>query len=80
MSYRKNIMKKIMMKWSKLILMPFLCLFLINAYAAENNSSSLEDYSTKIAGSQDIYQINSAEDVSKDLTKRMILGILVKML
>lgn len=78
MSYRKNIMKKIMMKWSKLILMPFLCLFLINAYAAENNSSSLEDYSTKIAGSQDIYQINSVEDVSKDLTKRMILGIFGK--
>lgn len=76
---KKNIMKNTFSKWLFLLAIPLMLLFSTFVKADDNSSySSLSEYATKNSFNQDVYAINTADDVGKDLTKRMILGIFGK--
>lgn len=79
MFLRKIKMLKI---FSKFNISLFIILLSVLSFTAKADNSSYATtyggYTAANAFNQDIYQINSAEDIGNDLTKRMILGLLGK--
>lgn len=79
MYLNKNKMKNTFSKILILLVIPFIFFFTSSSNAADNSTySSLSEYAAKNGLEGDIYAINTSEDVGKDLTKRMILGIFGK--